>query len=75
MDRADIKGYFTEEYLSALILHNRYKRFGLPFSGGWAEQPEYLMEVIEVFEIVYAQYQAKQTQKAQKKAGMSGNRR
>ena len=47
--RAEIPGLFTEEYYSVLRIYNRYKRFGLPFDGGWAQQPEYILHIIESF--------------------------
>lgn len=47
-----ILSYFDERYQSCIDLYNRYKRFGLPFSGGWAEQPGYIIEILETFEAV-----------------------
>lgn len=47
-----ILSYFSEWYQSCVELYNRYKRFGLPFSGGWAEQPGYIIEILETFEAV-----------------------
>ena len=44
---ADILGHFSDTYDSALRIYNRYKRFGLPYGGGWAEQPGYLITIIE----------------------------
>lgn len=49
VDRSKIPEYFDEYYFSALTIWNRYKRFGFPFDGGWAEQPAHIIEVIEVF--------------------------
>ena len=75
VDRKKTQEYFTEYYLSALMFHNRFKRFGLPFTGGWAEQPGYLIEVIEIFEHVYMQYAENEREKQSRKAGMSGGSR
>jgi hypothetical protein len=52
--KGEIKNYFTEYYYSAVSLYNRYKRFGMPFTGGWAEQPEYLIDVIDLFDSTIA---------------------
>lgn len=50
---SDIKAHFTDYYFSALAIWQRWRRFGLPFDGGWAEQPEYLIRVIETLEAIY----------------------
>ena len=48
--RADIPKYRTEEAMTAIQLWSNYKCFGLPFAGGWAEQPAVVMDVLEVLE-------------------------
>jgi hypothetical protein len=67
--RREIDKYFNDVYLFGLELHNRFKRFGLPYSGGWAEQPEYLIKIIEIFERVYMQYSEQQRKKAVRRGG------
>ena len=48
--RCEIPGYFTDDVLSALDLWQTYRIFGLPYAGGWAEQPARLMDVIRTIE-------------------------
>ena len=55
--KPDIKGYFNEYYQSAVNIYNRFKRFGLPFAGGWAEQPEYILRICELFDSTMERYQ------------------
>lgn len=50
VERARIPEYLDEYYFSCVQIWNRYKRFGFPFEGGWAEQPAYIVEVIECFD-------------------------
>lgn len=50
VERAKIPEYLNEYYFSCVRIWNRYKRFGFPFDGGWAEQPAYIIEAIEVFD-------------------------
>jgi hypothetical protein len=64
--RRDIPGYFTDDYYSALKVYNRYRRFGLPFLGGWAEQPEWLIELLETFIAVEERAASFQRQKVEK---------
>ena len=60
VEMTEIKNYQGEYYQSCLQIYNRYKRFGLPFaggwwdasgafhSGGWADHPEYVIQIIEL---------------------------
>jgi len=57
--RSKIPDYFNEYYYSAVAIFNRFKRFGLPFSGGWAEQPGYLIEIIEAFDATITAHKGK----------------
>lgn len=50
IERRKVPEFFNEEYWSALIIYNRYKKFGFPYSGGWAEQPAHLIELIEALD-------------------------
>ena len=54
--RMDINDYYTEYYFSALAIYNRYKRFGFPWVGGWQEQPEYIVNIIEMFDVTLEKY-------------------
>lgn len=50
IERRRIPEVFNETYWSALIVYNRFKIMGFPFTGGWAEQPAQIVDVIEAFE-------------------------
>jgi hypothetical protein len=65
--RRDIPGYFTEDYYNALKMYNRFKRFGLPFGGGWAEQPEWYIELVEAFMEVEERAQSHRAKEAESK--------
>lgn len=50
VERRKVPEYFNEYYYSALSLYNRYLRFGLPYApDGWADHPNYIIELIELF--------------------------
>jgi hypothetical protein len=51
IDRARIPEYLNNENGAKLAFYSRYKAFGWPFAGGWAEQPAYLLDIIERLEI------------------------
>lgn len=51
--RDKIPEYFTEDAIEAIDLWHRFKMLGLPFSGGWAEQPSIFIAAIEACEIGY----------------------
>lgn len=57
--RAKIPEYFSAENVEAINLYTRYKLFGFPFAGGWAEQPARVMDVIETLEAESAKREAK----------------
>jgi len=44
--RFEIREYFTDEILKCVDFYWKVKMYGLPFSGGWAEQPAFLMRII-----------------------------
>ncbi len=48
--RADIPKYLTDHAWQAVNIWRTYKTFGLPFAGGWAEQPAIYWDVIEAIE-------------------------
>jgi hypothetical protein len=50
IDRADIPKYFTEGFWASYDLWQNCKRFGLPFGGGWAEQPAWILRLIKAFD-------------------------
>ena len=73
--RDEIPEYFNEYYTSALLIYNRFKRFGLPFSGGWMEQPAYIMKVLELFEVISNSHEKYITDKQNKKMSQWQSRR
>jgi hypothetical protein len=48
----DAAAYITEEFCSALEVFCVSENMGcLPFSGGWAEQPEWITQAISVLKV------------------------
>ena len=41
---------FTVELWRAIKIWNNFKVFGLPFAGGWAEQPKHIVKIITMVE-------------------------
>ena len=62
MWKYDIPKYFDEHLNGAIRLWNNYRNFGLPFTGGWAEQPSVYMDVLEVCESEYRDFDNKRNQ-------------
>jgi hypothetical protein len=56
--RADIPKYLTPKVYAAIDLWQKWKLFGMPFAGGWAEQPAIYMDVIERLELEAKRRQA-----------------
>lgn len=54
-----IPDYCTAEFGLALRIWSDWKRFGLPFPGGWAQQPAPVMAVIRLFEAEFAEWESK----------------
>lgn len=54
--RTEIKDYFNEYYFSAVRIYNDFKRYGLPWSVGYMEIPEYLKTIYDIFEAVTEQH-------------------
>lgn len=50
MRRDEIPSYFTGENVSRIEFYYRYKTFGWPYAGGWAEQPAHLVDIVELLE-------------------------
>ncbi len=48
-----IPDYFTDEAMEQIGLWNKYHTIGLPFAGGWAEQPAIYIDIIEALESQY----------------------
>jgi hypothetical protein len=50
VDRSSIPGYFNKDNSEKIKFYFKYKLFGLPFAGGWIQQPAYLMDILERLE-------------------------
>ena len=44
------------DIVNAINLYARTKRWGLPFSGGWAEQPLWMLQVLDTLEQIEIDY-------------------
>ena len=44
--RGDIPGFLTEENTGILRAYNLTKKYGLPYKGGWADQPGIVLDII-----------------------------
>jgi len=52
--RSEVGDWVDGWFWSALDVWWRWRMFGgLPFSGGWAEQPAHIVEAIETAEVAY----------------------
>lgn len=49
-ERRRIPELFDDRFYSALMLHNKFRTFGLPFAGGWADQPAQVIDVLDALE-------------------------
>lgn len=58
--RANIPTYLTPNAVAAIGIWRTYRTFGLPFAGGWAEQPGVYMDVIELLEAEWAKREQEQ---------------
>jgi hypothetical protein len=53
----DIEGYLKDyDIVNAINLYARTKRWGLPFAGGWAEQPYWMLQVLDTLEQIEIEY-------------------
>lgn len=48
--RSEVGQYCDEQFWDVLGIWHRWKRFGFPWTGGWAEQPAYLVDLIDMVE-------------------------
>ena len=49
------------DVINAINLYIRTKRWGLPFSGGWAEQPYWMLQTIDILEQIEGEYGQRNT--------------
>lgn len=50
VERARIPEYLKGDYSQHIEWWLKWKKFGFPYAGGWAEQPAIYMDVIETLE-------------------------
>lgn len=63
--RSEVAEWCDDWLMSVIDLWWRWDAFnGLPFAGGWAEQPAHIMEAIETAHAAYKIYEHEQQQKA-----------
>ena len=55
---------FTPYFWTCVGIWKRWKMLGLPYAGGWAEQPAHLIHVIELFEGMHQTEQNKEAEKS-----------
>ena len=70
----EIKGFLGEYYYSAVAIYNRFKRYGFPYSGGWAEQPEYIVQVLDVFESTIDGYNRHEQEVRERKTNVNSGK-
>lgn len=58
VERRQIPDYFTDEFTELLSAWSQTRKFGMPFAGGWAEQPCRLMDVLKDFERMFAKWES-----------------
>lgn len=69
IERARIPEYITDDQLQYIDWWFKWKKFGFPFSGGWAEQPAIYMDVIETLEAEIDKLAAEKKKIAESKRG------
>jgi|6_EtaG_2_1085325.scaffolds.fasta_scaffold01437_3 hypothetical protein len=56
--RNTIPDYYTQEFVKAYRVWARWNKHGvLPFSGGWMEQPAHVIDVLNMFDPIYGEWQ------------------
>lgn len=63
VQRRAIPDYFTAEFADTLTAWSNTKRWGMPFEGGWADQPCRLMDVLVEYERMYNEWEADEAEK------------
>lgn len=67
--RGDIPGYLDSEFWSAFRIWKYYRRFGLPNGAGWANEPAFIVEVIDLFE---DEREAHEAEEMERRRGVRG---
>jgi hypothetical protein len=50
LKRKEFKSYLTADFWEAFGIWRRYARYGLPSGRGWAEEPDALLELLDLFD-------------------------
>ena len=65
----DVDSYFTQDYFTCFTLWDLFhKGLGFPFQGGWAEQPQWMIDIIYVFENEYISFENERSKEATEKS-------
>jgi len=48
--KSEVAGLFDAGFITSYNAWTRFKRFGLPYQGGWAEQPGIILDHLETWE-------------------------
>ena len=66
--RDDIPALFTEDLFDAIHLWKRWKRFGLPHGGGWLDEGERIIQLINIVEDEWNLYESGERESAREKS-------
>lgn len=65
LQRNQVRSYYTEDFVFCLRAWRWAKhKMLLPYSGGWAEQPADLVDIIETYDAIYDKHMAQQPKAA-----------
>ena len=56
----DVPALFSPMFWECVGLWKRYKLLGMPYDGGWAQNPAHLVRIIEIMENAYQTFQHQQ---------------
>lgn len=63
--RKDIKTYLTPEFWSVLALWQKIKQYGLPHGNGWADEPAFILDITDFFNLTLSKLQEKDREEQQ----------
>ena len=66
--RKDIKTYLTPEFWSVLALWQKIKQYGLPHGNGWADEPAFILDITDFFNLTLSKLQEKDREEQQRAA-------
>ena len=75
--RGEIPNFLSDEFWEAYRIWKNYRRYGLPNGRGWAEEPEEILRLIDLFEDEIALNQKREREDKEEELGHGGghNRR